>query len=51
MFGQRPPAHRNAAWEGDHKCVPVRVLLEDQLVQPWVTWFIDCHTKVITGWP
>ncbi|MFF3459698.1 Mu transposase C-terminal domain-containing protein [Streptomyces sp. NPDC002730] len=49
VFGQRPPAHRNAAWEGDHKCVPVRVLLEDQLVQPWVTWFIDCHAKVITG--
>jgi putative transposase len=49
VFAQRPPAHRNAAWEGDHKCVPVRVLLEDQLVQPWVTWFIDCHTKVITG--
>ncbi|MEV0850572.1 Mu transposase C-terminal domain-containing protein [Streptomyces sp. NPDC049954] len=49
VFGKRPATHRNAAWEGDHKCVPVHVLLEDQLVQPWVTWFIDCATKVIVG--
>lgn len=49
VFGKRPAEHRNAAWEGDHKCVPVRVWVEDDLVQPWVTWFIDCSTKVIMG--
>ncbi|MEV8479393.1 Mu transposase C-terminal domain-containing protein [Streptomyces sp. NPDC051173] len=49
VFGERPPTERNAAWEGDHKCVPVQVQLEDELVQPWVTWFIDCATRVITG--
>lgn len=49
VFGKRPPTERNAAWEGDHKCVPVQVWVEDELVQPWVTWFIDCATCVITG--
>ncbi|MEU5980090.1 Mu transposase C-terminal domain-containing protein [Streptomyces sp. NPDC047315] len=50
VFGKRPPGHRNEAWEGDHKCVPVKVGLEDELVQPWLTWFIDCARNVITGW-
>ncbi|MER7911788.1 Mu transposase C-terminal domain-containing protein [Streptomyces sp. NPDC096068] len=50
VFGQRPPGHRNDAWEGDHKCVPVKVWVEDELVQPWLTWFIDCARKVIMGW-
>nr|WP_051967386.1 Mu transposase C-terminal domain-containing protein [Kitasatospora mediocidica] len=49
VFGKRPAEHRNAAWEGDHKCVPVRVWVEDELAQPWVTWFIDCATKVVQG--
>lgn len=49
VFGQRPVEHRNAAWEGDHKCVPVQVWVEDECAQPWVTWFIDCATKVIMG--
>nr|WP_228472879.1 Mu transposase C-terminal domain-containing protein [Streptomyces cyaneochromogenes] len=49
VFGQRPATHRNAAWEGDHKCVPVRVWVEGELVQPWLTWFIDCARKVIMG--
>ncbi|WP_422804794.1 Mu transposase C-terminal domain-containing protein [Streptomyces noursei] len=49
VFGKRPAEHRNAAWEGDHKCVPVRVWVEDSLAQPWVTWFIDCARKVIMG--
>ncbi|MFI0777292.1 Mu transposase C-terminal domain-containing protein [Streptomyces sp. NPDC021212] len=49
VFGQRPAEHRNAAWEGDHKCVPVQVWVEDDLAQPCVTWFIDCATKVIMG--
>ncbi|ARH94958.1 Mu transposase C-terminal domain-containing protein [Streptomyces sp. MOE7] len=50
VFGQRPPGHRNEAWEGDHKCVPVKVWVEGELVQPWLTWFIDCARKVIMGW-
>ncbi|MEU7011877.1 Mu transposase C-terminal domain-containing protein [Streptomyces sp. NPDC046332] len=50
VFGKRPPGHRNEAWEGDHKCVPVRVWVEDELVQPWLTWFIDCARNVILGW-
>ncbi|WP_377266748.1 Mu transposase C-terminal domain-containing protein [Peterkaempfera sp. SMS 1(5)a] len=49
VFGERPAEERNAAWEGDHKCVPVQVWVEDELAQPWVTWFIDCATKVIMG--
>ncbi|MFE5113664.1 transposase family protein [Streptomyces sp. NPDC056663] len=48
VFGQRPPTHRNAVWEGDHKHVPVEVDVEGELA-PWVTWFIDCATKAITG--
>ncbi|WSI35880.1 transposase family protein (plasmid) [Streptomyces sp. NBC_01340] len=36
-------------WEGDHKHLPVEVDVEGELVTPWVTWFIDCATKVITG--
>ncbi|MEU2119484.1 Mu transposase C-terminal domain-containing protein [Streptomyces sp. NPDC016459] len=50
VFGQRPPGHRNEAWEGDHKCMPVKVWVEGELVQPWLTWFIDCARKVIMGW-
>ncbi|MFP8963229.1 Mu transposase C-terminal domain-containing protein [Streptomyces nanhaiensis] len=49
VFGKRPPTHRNAVWEGDHKHLPVEVDVEGELVTPWVTWFIDCATKVITG--
>ncbi|MGW2975216.1 Mu transposase C-terminal domain-containing protein [Streptomyces mirabilis] len=49
VYGTRPVEHRNAAWEGDHKCVPVQVQVEDELSRPWVTWFIDCARKVIMG--
>lgn len=49
VFGKRPPSHRNAAWEGDHKHLAVEVDLEGELVTPWVTWFIDCAHNVITG--
>ena len=49
VFGQRPATHRNAVWEGDHKHVPVEVDVEGGLATPWVTWFIDCATKAITG--
>ncbi|MCP3771318.1 DDE-type integrase/transposase/recombinase [Streptomyces sp. MAR25Y5] len=49
VFGKRPPTHRNACWEGDHKRIPVRVEVEGRAVCPWVTWFIDVATKVIVG--
>ncbi|MET9080140.1 transposase family protein [Streptomyces sp. NPDC004232] len=49
VYGKRPPAHRNACWEGDHKRVPVRVELDGTAVCPWVTWFVDVATKVIVG--
>lgn len=49
VYGKRPPVHRNACWEGDHKRVPVRVDVEGRAACPWVTWFIDVATKVIVG--
>ncbi|UQW99230.1 transposase family protein [Streptomyces sp. RerS4] len=49
VYGKRPPVHRNACWEGDHKRVPVRVSLDCIAVCPWVTWFIDVATKAIVG--
>lgn len=49
VYGKRPPTHRNACWEGDHKRIPVRVDVEGAAVCPWVTWFIDVASKVIVG--
>ncbi|MFD5423157.1 Mu transposase C-terminal domain-containing protein [Streptomyces sp. NPDC127069] len=49
VYGKRPPTHRNACWEGDHKRIPVRVSLDGAAVCPWVTWFIDVASKVIVG--
>ena len=51
VFLRRPPLFRNAAWEGDHveAAVEVYVDVDGQLVKPWVTWFIDCATNVVTG--
>ncbi|EST26013.1 hypothetical protein N566_24290, partial [Streptomycetaceae bacterium MP113-05] len=49
VFGKRPPTHRNACWEGDHKRIPVRVDVEGTAACPWVTWFIDVASKVIVG--
>ncbi|MGW7081415.1 Mu transposase C-terminal domain-containing protein [Streptomyces sp. NPDC054866] len=46
---RRPRQWRNACWEADHKHVPVEVLLDGELVFPWVTWFIDCATEAILG--
>lgn len=46
---RRPRQWRNACWEGDHKHIPVEVLLDGKLVFPWVTWFIDCATEAIPG--
>ncbi|MGW7582795.1 hypothetical protein ACWGKU_17115 [Kitasatospora sp. NPDC054768] len=49
MFGKRPRTWRNHVWEGDHVQAPLRVHADGQLVRPYVTWFIDCATKAITG--
>ncbi|WP_265935527.1 Mu transposase C-terminal domain-containing protein [Actinacidiphila bryophytorum] len=49
VYGRRPARWRNACWEGDHKRVPVRVGVEGEALCPWITWFIDCATKVICG--
>ncbi|WP_425570591.1 integrase catalytic domain-containing protein [Nonomuraea rosea] len=49
VYLRRPIEHRNAAWEGDHVEASVEVELEGRLLKPWVTWFIDTKTKVITG--
>jgi len=49
VFLRRPPTYRNAAWEGDHVEAPVEVDVDGRLVKPWVTWFIDCATNVVTG--
>ncbi|MEU8943680.1 Mu transposase C-terminal domain-containing protein [Streptomyces goshikiensis] len=49
VYGKRPSTHRNACWEGDHKRIPVRVVLDGAVVCPWVTWFIDVASKVIVG--
>jgi putative transposase len=49
VFGRRPSLWRNACWEGDHKRAPVRVDVEGSAQCPWITWFIDCATRAITG--
>lgn len=49
VFGKRPRAWRNHVWEADHVQAPLRVEADGDLVRPYVTWFIDCATKAITG--
>ncbi|WP_233289166.1 Mu transposase C-terminal domain-containing protein, partial [Kitasatospora sp. MBT63] len=49
VFGKRPRTWRNHTWEGDHVQAPLRVAAAGRLVRPYVTWFIDCATKAITG--
>ncbi|MEU6239509.1 hypothetical protein ABZ885_41955, partial [Kitasatospora sp. NPDC047058] len=49
VFGKRPCTWRNHAWEGDHVQAPLRFVADGQLVRPYVTWFIDCATRAITG--
>ncbi|MGP3634313.1 Mu transposase C-terminal domain-containing protein [Streptomyces sp. 24-1644] len=40
---------RNETWETDHVQAPLLVDADGDLVRPWITWFIDTATKVITG--
>ncbi|MGW6898990.1 Mu transposase C-terminal domain-containing protein [Streptomyces sp. NPDC054919] len=49
VFGKRPRTWRNHVWEADHVQAPLRVDADGDLVHPYVTWFIDCATKTITG--
>lgn len=49
VFATRPRMWRNEVWEADHVQAPLRVDADGTLVHPFVTWFIDCATKAITG--
>ncbi|MHB9864578.1 integrase catalytic domain-containing protein [Streptomyces sp. YIM S03343] len=49
VFAKRPRTWRNSVWEADHVQAPLRVDADGDLVAPYVTWFIDCATKAITG--
>ncbi|MEW2173261.1 Mu transposase C-terminal domain-containing protein [Streptomyces sp. NPDC007027] len=49
VFAKRPRTWRNHVWEADHVQAPLRVDADGDLVAPYVTWFIDCATKAITG--
>ncbi|TGA83362.1 transposase, partial [Streptomyces sp. MZ04] len=49
VFAKRPRMWRNHVWEADHVQAPLRVEADGDLVAPYVTWFIDCATKAITG--
>ncbi|MFJ8747466.1 Mu transposase C-terminal domain-containing protein [Embleya sp. NPDC127516] len=49
VFAKRPRTWRNHTWEADHVQAPLRVTADGDLVHPYVTWFIDCATKAITG--
>ncbi|GAA3386772.1 Mu transposase C-terminal domain-containing protein [Streptomyces roseoviridis] len=49
VFGKRAASWRNHIWEADHVQAPLLVDADGDLVRPWVTWFIDTATKVITG--
>ncbi|MEU6768123.1 transposase family protein [Streptomyces sp. NPDC046853] len=49
VFAKRPRMWRNHVWEADHVQAPLRVDADGDLVAPYVTWFIDCATKAITG--
>lgn len=49
VFAKRPHTWRNHVWEADHVQAPLRVEADGELVPPYVTWFIDCATKAITG--
>ncbi|MFF4779717.1 Mu transposase C-terminal domain-containing protein [Streptomyces griseorubiginosus] len=45
----RPPGHRNEAWEADHVEASVWVNVAGHRRKPWITWFVDCATDVICG--
>ncbi|MET7302537.1 hypothetical protein [Embleya sp. NPDC005575] len=49
MFAKRPRTWRNHVREAHHVQAPLRVDADGDLVHPYITWFIDCATKAITG--
>ncbi|WP_394438700.1 Mu transposase C-terminal domain-containing protein [Streptomyces sp. SGAir0957] len=49
VFAKRRRMWRNRVWEADHVQAPLYVDADGDLVPPYVTWFIDCATKAITG--
>ncbi|MFB7212780.1 hypothetical protein [Streptomyces sp. NPDC056255] len=49
VFAACPRMWRNEVWEAEHVQAPLRVDADGTLVHPFVTWFIDCATKAITG--
>ncbi|MEU0029740.1 hypothetical protein [Streptomyces sp. NPDC006335] len=49
IFGKRAASWRNCVGEADHVQARLLVDADGDLVRPWVTWFIDIATKVITG--
>jgi putative transposase len=49
VFLERPAVHRNEVWETEHVQVKVEVDVDGERRRPWVTWFIDCATRVICG--
>ncbi|MGW6506622.1 Mu transposase C-terminal domain-containing protein [Streptomyces niveus] len=49
VFLARPRGWRNQVWETDHMQAPVLVDVDGATRRPWITWFTDCATNVITG--
>ncbi|MET7694971.1 Mu transposase C-terminal domain-containing protein [Streptomyces sp. NPDC005483] len=49
VFAKRALSWRDHVWEADHVQAPLLVDADGDLVRPWVTWFVDTATKVITG--
>ncbi|MFI9833759.1 transposase family protein [Streptomyces sp. NPDC051913] len=45
----RPHGHRNEVWETDHVEASVFVNVDGRRRKPWITWFVDHATCVITG--
>ncbi|WP_327668111.1 MULTISPECIES: Mu transposase C-terminal domain-containing protein [unclassified Streptomyces] len=49
VHNTRLKGNRNDAWEGDHKTADVEVTLNNTIVRPVITWFVDCSSDGICG--
>ncbi|MBN6040078.1 DDE-type integrase/transposase/recombinase [Amycolatopsis sp. 195334CR] len=48
---QRTVEHRNQIWQADHTQLDILVCpRRGQLVRPWLTTFVDVHSRVVLGW-
>lgn len=47
---RRPRQWRNACWEADHKHVPIEVLLDGELVFPWVALYVTKSSVSTAVW-